>query len=590
MSNCTITIDNKVITVPEGTTILEAAKKVGINIPTLCHHPDQKVKANCRICLVQTGPNKLVTACSTPVWDGMKVNTHSKLVRDTQRGVLELILANHPQDCLKCIRNGKCELQKLCEMFNISKTNLEEEVDSLEIDESNPAIIRDHSKCIKCNRCIEVCQEVQGVGILSQAHRSINYCITPAFEKKLINTLCVFCGQCTTVCPVGAIYEKDDTEKVWNALYDETLHVIVQIAPAVRVSIGEEFGFEPGTNVTGKVVASLRRLGFDKVFDTNFTADLTIIEEGHELLHRIQNNGVLPMITSCSPGWINYLEGFYPDLIKHVSTCKSPQQMFGALSKTYYAEKMGLDPSKIFTVSIMPCTAKKYEADRVEMSSYGYKDVDAVLTTRELARMLKSASIDLANIEEEEFDEPFGITTGAAVIFGATGGVMEAALRTVYELVTEKELEKLDFTEVRGLEGIKEAEIDLNGTSVKVAVAHGLSNAKKILDMVKNGEADYTFIEIMCCPGGCIGGGGQPIGTTTKVKEERIKGIYNVDKSMKIRKSHENPAIKQLYKEFLGKPLGKVSHKLLHTSYSPRNQILDIDYLKYDSEVATTEE
>ncbi|WP_054871911.1 NADH-dependent [FeFe] hydrogenase, group A6 [Caloranaerobacter sp. TR13] len=590
MSNCTITIDNKVIAVPEGTTILEAAKKVGINIPTLCQHPDQKVKANCRICLVQTGPNKLVTACSTPVWDGMKVNTHSKLVRDTQRGVLELILANHPQDCLKCIRNGKCELQKLCEMFNISKTNLEEEVDSLEIDESNPAIVRDHSKCIKCNRCIEVCQEVQQVGILSQAHRSINYCITPAFEKKLINTLCVFCGQCTTVCPVGAIYEKDDTEKVWNALYDETLHVIVQIAPAVRVSIGEEFGFNPGTNVTGKVVASLRRLGFDKVFDTNFTADLTIIEEGHELLQRIQNNDTLPMITSCSPGWINYLEGFYPDLIKHVSTCKSPQQMFGALSKTYYAEKMGLDPSKIFTVSIMPCTAKKYEADRVEMSSYGYRDVDAVLTTRELARMIKSASIDLANIEEEGFDDPFGITTGAAVIFGTTGGVMEAALRTVYELVTEKELEKLDFTEVRGLEGIKEAEVNLNGTSVKVAVAHGLSNAKKILDLVKNGKADYTFIEIMCCPGGCIGGGGQPIGTTVKVKEERIKGIYNVDKSMKIRKSHENPAIKQLYKEFLGKPLGKVSHKLLHTSYSPRNQILDIDYLKYDSEVATTEE
>jgi iron-only hydrogenase group A len=588
MKNCTLIIDNKEITVPEGTTILEAAKKVSINIPTLCNHPDQNVKANCRICLVQVGPDKLVTACSTPVRDGMNVITHSKLVRDTQRGVLELILANHPQDCLKCIRNGKCELQTLCEMFHISKSNLEDEIDALEADESSPAIIRDHRKCIKCNRCIEVCQEVQGVGVLSHAHRSIDYCITPAFEKKLMNTLCVFCGQCTSVCPVGAIYEKDDTEKVWNALYDKNLHVIVQIAPAVRVSIGEEFGFKPGTKVTGKVVAALRRLGFDKVFDTNFTADLTIMEEGHELIDRIKNGGTLPMITSCSPGWINYIEGFYPNLLDHISTCKSPQQMFGALSKTYYSEKIDIDPAQIFTVSIMPCTAKKYEAERKEMSSYGYKDVDAVLTTRELARMIKSASIDFPNIDEEDFDEPFGITTGAGAIFGATGGVMEAALRTVYEVVTGNELKSLDFVDVRGIEGIKESEVDLNGTRVKVAVAHGLSNAKKVLELVKQGKCDYTFVEVMCCPGGCIGGGGQPIGSSMEVKKERIEGIYDIDRNMTLRKSHENPAIIKIYEEFLDKPLGKISHNILHTHYSPRNEKLDLDYVER-SEIAATE-
>lgn len=589
MENYRITIDNKEVLVPEGTTILEAAKMASVKIPTLCNHPDQSIKANCRICLVQTGPNKLTTACSTPVWDGMQVNTLSKLVRDTQRGVLELILANHPQDCLKCIRNGKCDLQELCEMFHISKSNLEDEIDALDLDESNPALVRDHSKCIKCNRCIEVCQDVQGVGVLSHAHRSTSYCITPAFEKKLINTLCVFCGQCTSVCPVGALYEKDDTEKVWNALYNDNIHVIVQIAPAVRVSLGEEFGFEPGTKVTEKIVAALRRMGFNKVFDTDFTADLTILEEGNELLHRISNNGVLPMITSCSPGWINYIEGFYPELLDHLSTCKSPQQMFGALSKTYYAKAMDIDPSKIFTVSIMPCTAKKYEADRKEMSSYGYRDVDVVLTTRELGRMIKSAGINFESIDGEEFDEPFGITTGAGVIFGATGGVMEAALRTVYEVVTKKELENLDFTEVRGIEGIKEATIDLEGTPVKVAVAHGLSNAKKLLELIKAGTADYAFIEVMCCPGGCIGGGGQPIGSIMDVKKKRIDGIYDVDKSMKLRKSHENPAVKKLYEDFLGEPLGKVSHKLLHTSYSPRSERLNFSF-DFDDEVASTEE
>ena len=569
-----IIIDNIKVNVPCGATVLEAAKKVGINIPTLCHHPDQSVKANCRICLVEDkNRGELITACSTAVWDGGVLDTRSKKVRDTQKGVLELILANHPQDCLRCVRNGSCELQKICEIYQISKSNLEDTVDSLDIDDCSPSIVRDHRKCIKCNRCVEVCQEVQDVGVLSHSHRSVNYSITPAFERKLKDTLCVFCGQCTAVCPVGALYEKDDTNKVWDALDDPKKHVVVQIAPAVRVSIGDEFGLAPGEASTGKLVAALRRLGFDKVFDTDFTADLTIIEEGHELLHRLETGGTLPMITSCSPGWINYVEGFYPEILDNLSTCKSPQQMFGALSKTYYSEKAQIPPHEIYTVSIMPCTAKKYEADREEMSSVvGVKDVDTVLTTRELAKMIKLASIDFANLETEEFDHPLGVSTGAGVIFGATGGVMEAALRSVYEIVTEETLEKLEFHAVRGLDGIKEATVDLKGTKVKVAVAHGLSNAKKIMELIKLGECDYTFIEIMCCPGGCIGGGGQPIGNNLSVKGDKIKGLYQIDKSMPIRKSHENPAVKALYDEFLGKPLGEKSHQLLHTHYKPRNK------------------
>lgn len=571
MKECTVYINGKKITVPENTTILEAAKKCNINIPTLCYHPDQSIKANCRICLVEIkGKDELATACSTRVFEGAEIYTNTKLVRDMQKGVLELILANHPQDCLKCIRNGKCELQDLCTRFHISKSNMEDEVNSLEVDDTSPAIVRDHRKCIKCNRCIEMCQEVQKVGVLSHAHRSIKYNITPAFERKLNETLCVFCGQCSSVCPVGTIYEKDDTDKVWEAIYDPNKHVIVQIAPAVRFSIGDEFGMAPGTRVTGKVVAALRRLGFDKVFDTDFTADLTIIEEGHELIERITHNGVLPMITSCSPGWINYIEGFYSHLTKHLSSCKSPQQMFGAIAKTYYAQKMNIDPADIYTVSIMPCTAKKYEASREEMCSSGYRDVDCVLTTRELARMIKSSSIDFVNIEEEEFDDPLGISTGAGVIFGATGGVMEAALRTAYELLTGKTLNNIEFQEVRGLEGIKETSIMINDKPVKVAVAHGLANAKKIMDLIDSGECDYTFVEIMCCPGGCIGGGGQPIGSTMAVKEKRISEVYNTDRQMCIRKSHLNPAVIKLYEEFLDKPLGSMSHKLLHTKYRKR--------------------
>ncbi len=560
-------IDDVDISVPAGTSILDAAKQAGIKIPTLCYHPDLPVKASCRLCLVDTGRKKLETACSTPVKEGMKVITNSKKVRDARRTALKLLLANHPQDCLTCVRNGSCELQALAAELNITDISFYNMVEKLPIDDSNLAIVRDQSKCIKCGRCIEVCQEVQCVGVINSSFRSGEYKMTTAFDKALAETDCVYCGQCSAVCPVGAIYEKDDTAKVWKALEDPDMHVVVQTAPAVRVSIGEEFGLEPGSIVTGQMVAALRKLGFDKVFDTDFTADLTILEEGSELLERLKNGGAIPLITSCSPGWINFLERFYPELIPHVSTCKSPQQMFGALAKTYYPQKAGLSPNKVFVVSIMPCTAKKYECARPEMNSSGYQDVDVVLTTRELGRMLKQAGVNFENLEPEEFDDPLGISTGAAVIFGATGGVMEAALRTVYEIVTGTVLEDVDFKDVRGIKGIKEAEVELDGQKVKVAVANGLGNAKILLDKIKNGECDYQFIEIMCCPGGCIGGGGQPYGTTNEIKEKRIKAIYDADKGMELRKSHENPAVKILYEEFLGEPLSEKSHELLHTHY-----------------------
>ncbi|WP_342353236.1 NADH-dependent [FeFe] hydrogenase, group A6, partial [Sporomusa sphaeroides] len=522
-----ITIDGIPVSCPETTLILDAAKMVGIDIPVLCYHPDLKVRATCRLCVVELkGQKKLKTACSNEVWDGAEFITNSPAVRQARKDVLELILAEHPQDCLQCIRNTNCELQQLARDFGIAKPLFENQPKQIPVEASNGVIVRDMSKCVKCGRCVEMCQEVQTVGAINTAHRSVDYEITTAFDRPLQDSTCVYCGQCIAVCPVGALYENDETEKVWQAIADTDNHVLVQVAPAVRVALGEEFGLAPGSITTGKMVAALRRLGFDKVFDTDFAADVTIMEEGSELLERMSQGGTLPLITSCSPGWINFVETFYPDLLDNVSTCKSPQQMFGALAKSYYPQKAGIDAAKIVSVSIMPCTAKKYESARPEMNGSGYRDVDIVLTTRELARMIKQAGFDFNKLTEEEFDAPLGLSTGAAVIFGTSGGVMEAALRTVYEVVTGKELANVDFEGVRGLTGVKEAEVDLDGKKVKVAIANGLKNARVILDKIRAGDCEYQFVEIMCCPGGCIGGGGQPWGTTKATKEARMAGLY----------------------------------------------------------------
>lgn len=573
MDMVNLVIDSINVSVPCGTTILQAAKKAGIKIPTLCYFHDQAIKGSCRICVVEVkGSRKLSAACSTPVWEGMEVITNSKSIRDARKAVLELILAEHPKDCLTCIRNGNCELQALAQEMNISSIPYEVDAKNLPIDNTNPCIVRDPNKCVHCGRCVSACQDVQTVGAINTAKRSIDFEISTPFNEELKDTVCVYCGQCAAACPVGAIYEKDDTKSVWDAIENPDLHVIVQTAPAVRVALGEEFGMKLGSIVTGKMVSALRKLGFDKVFDTDFAADVTIMEEGYELLERIQNKETLPMMTSCSPGWINFVEKFYPEFIDNLSTCKSPQQMFGALAKTYYAKKYGIPAESIFVVSIMPCTAKKYECTRPEMGLCGRQDVDAALTTRELARMIKEAGLDIEKLDEEEFDAPLGISTGAAVIFGATGGVMEAAVRTVHKVVTGIELENINFEAARGLSGIKEAEADLNGIKVKLAVVNGLKNARILLDKIKNGECSYTFIEVMSCPGGCIGGGGQPYSADEAAKQKRMEAIYNEDSNKQLRRSHENLAVQQLYKEFLEKPLSDKSHEILHTYYTSRKK------------------
>jgi NADH-quinone oxidoreductase subunit G/NADP-reducing hydrogenase subunit HndD len=560
------------ISVPENTTILNAAKANNIKIPTLCYYEDLGIKSDCRICVVEIeGQKGLSTSCSTIVKEGMVVKTNSPRVLNARKTITELILANHDANCTACAKNLNCELQALANKLGIDHNRFETVLKVRPIDDNNPSIVRNPNRCIKCGRCIDVCKNIQGINVLEMMGRSHDAAVTPAYGRYLSEEFCTFCGQCSSVCPVGAILEKDDTDRVWKALHEPNKKVIVQIAPAVRVSLGEEIGAKAGSIVTGKLVAALKLLGFYQVFDTDFTADLTIIEEGNELIRRIAEGSVLPMITSCCPGWISYAEQHYPEILDHLSTCKSPQQMFGALAKTYYADKMDIDLADLFVVSVMPCTAKKYEAEREEMSSdHQHPDVDAVLTTRELGKMIRQMGINFDKLEEAPFDNPFGITTGAAAIFGATGGVMEAALRTVYEVVNKKPLKDINFTNVRGLEGIKEAEVKLGDKVIKVAVAHTLANAKKIAEQVKNGTSPYVFIEVMCCPGGCIGGGGQPYGTTTKTRQERIDATYRVDENMPIRKSHENPIIAELYKEFLIAPLGEKSHHLLHTTYHPR--------------------
>lgn len=569
-----VNIDGIPTSVIEGSTILQAAKEVGIKIPTLCHHPDQAVKGNCRVCVCEVEGNRLLQAsCSTPVFEGMVVKTKTPKVIEARKTILELILANHPQDCLNCIRNGNCELQDLAKEYFIRDNPFTMKVRGLPKDYSTSAIFRDPDKCILCRRCVEVCSVVQGVNALGLVNRGHDAMVVPTMGGSLADSPCVMCGQCIHACPVGAIGEVEEIDKLLAAIADPDKVVVTQIAPSVREAIGEEVGMQTGQMPMDVFAAGLRQLGFNYVLHTNFTADLTILEEGNELIKRItEGNLPLPQFTSCSPGWINFCETYYPDLLDNLSTCKSPQQMFGALVKTYWAEKMNIAPEKIYSVSIMPCTAKKFEAGRPEMRDSGYQDVDLVLTTREIGRLFRMSGIDFSKLEGSPFDSWMGQYTGAAVIFGATGGVMEAALRTVYEIVTKEELKDVNLVATRGMGGIKEAEIDLKGTVVKVAIAHGLSNARKLMDQVRAGESPYHFIEIMACPGGCIGGGGQPITKANTKRQERINAIYTEDAACEIRKSHENPEINVLYDEYLGEPLGHKSHELLHTHYHAKNK------------------
>lgn len=587
-------INNMPVSVEEGTTILEAAKKLNFRIPTLCNHPDLTVAGNCRVCVVEVkGARLLAAACATPVSEGMEVYTNSEKVRISRKHIVELLLSEHNADCTKCFKNGHCELQDLASEYRIGDHVFLDLVkpESLIQDISSPSIVKDDSKCIRCQRCVRTCAELQGVSALAVVNKGDHQKISTFLNKPLHEVVCTNCGQCINRCPTGALTERNYIEEVWNALYDPSKFVVVQTAPATRIALGEDLGIPVGARVTGKMVSSLKKLGFNKVLDTDFTADLTIMEEGTELLTRLKRalvdkdeTVVLPMMTSCSPGWIKFQEHMYPELLDNLSTCKSPQQMFGAVAKTYYAEKINIKAQDMVVVSIMPCVAKKFECERPEMRDSGYQDVDYVLTTRELAMMIKQAGIDFDKLEESHYDSILGESSGAAVIFGATGGVMEAALRTAYEIVTGKEVPftNLNIKPVRGMEGIKEASIKLKnvkeewsfleGVDLNIAIAHGLANARQLMEKVKKGEASYHFIEIMGCPGGCLGGGGQPIPTSPEIRKRRAEAIYSEDSEMPIRKSHENPEIAEIYKEFLGEPLGHKSHDLLHTHYKPRKR------------------
>lgn len=576
MDLISLTIDGVQVEVAPGTTVLEAARQAGIRIPTLCYLKDINEIGACRMCVVDTGARALQAACVLPVAPNMKVKTNTPAVRAARKMNLELLLSNHDRKCLSCVRSTTCELQAMCLEYGVDDENaFAGSRTDYKVDDSSPSLVRDPGKCILCRRCIAVCDKVQNVGAIGMVHRGFNSVIQPAWNHPLGASPCINCGQCINVCPTGALTEKDDTAKVWDALNDPTKFVVVQPAPAVRAALGEEFGMPMGTSVTGKMATALRRLGFDKVFDTDFGADLTIMEEAYELVDRVKNGGVLPMITSCSPGWIKFCEEFYPECLPNLSSCKSPHEMVGAVVKSYFAEKNGIDPKDIVTVSVMPCVAKKFEAARPELGHDGMADVDIVITTRELARMIKEVGINFPMLPDGDFDEVLGDSTGAAVIFGATGGVMEAALRTAYEVITGSTLADVNFTAVRGIEGVKEATVMVGDMPVKVAVANSTGAASKVMDKVKDGTADYTFIEVMACPGGCVNGGGQPIVSPEKrllgdPRVLRAKALYNEDADKPLRKSHENPSIKKVYAEYFEKPNSHKAHELLHTTYQVR--------------------
>ena len=574
-----LTIDDKEVEVKKGTTILEAARQAEVDIPTLCFLKDINEVGDCRMCIVEIeGRRGFVPSCVQKAEEGMIVHTNTPNVVDARRVILELIISNHKVECLTCTRSGNCELQDLAKKFNIRDIDFEGEIIEHEIDDVSPSIVRDFSKCVLCRRCVATCKNVQKIGAIDCINRGFESCVSTVGNKSLNDVNCTFCGQCIQSCPTGALHEKETIDEVWDKLKDPEAYVVVQTAPAVRAALGEEFGMDIGTNATGKMVTALKRLGFDKVFDTNTGADFTIMEEANEFIERFSNkDAALPMITSCSPGWVKYIEMNYPELLPHLSTCKSPHQMFGALIKTYFAEKEKIDPSKIYVVSVMPCIAKKFERTREEMENNGLSDVDNVLTTRELARMIKQANIEFTKLEDTEFDSPMGEATGAAVIFGTTGGVMEAALRTAQDTLTGKDLDKIDFEKVRGGDGIKRATVNIADNEIKVVAASGLANAQKILEEIKSGKADYQFVEIMACPGGCVMGGGQPIKNSktraeVDVRSLRANCLYSIDEQSTIRKSHENPVIKKIYKEFLKKPGSEISHKLLHTHYVERKK------------------
>ncbi|WP_035291822.1 MULTISPECIES: NADH-dependent [FeFe] hydrogenase, group A6 [Clostridiaceae] len=574
MDMINLVIDGERVEVEKGTSVLDAAKKLNINIPTLCHMymnngKTRNCKGTCRVCVVeQEGKGKLIPSCSVEATEGMVIKTHSPRAIKARRTIVELLLSDHPNDCLQCERNGKCELQKIAADLGIRKNRFQGEISEYEIDRSSKVIVRDMDKCILCRRCVTMCNEVQKINVLTEIDRGFNSVVSTFFNEPLVDTNCTYCGQCVAVCPTGALSEERDYDKIWPLLDDKNKHVVVQVAPAVRVALGEEFNIEAGVNITPKMVAALKKMGFNGVYDTNFAADMTIMEEATEFIERFTKGENLPLMTSCCPAWVNFVENQYPENTRFLSSCKSPQQIFGAMAKTYLPKKLGIDSKDVVVVSIMPCTAKKYEANREEMAREGMKDVDIVITTREFSQMLKESGIDLKNLKDAEFDNPLGESTGAGSIFGTTGGVMEAALRTAYEWVTGETLENVDFKDVRGLKGIKETTISLNGKDVNIAVASSLGNARKIMDDIKEGKSKYHFVEIMACPGGCINGAGQPYSKCdTEIVKKRMECIYSVDSNKIIRKSHENPMIKQAYDEFFEKPNSHIAHELLHTHY-----------------------